>query len=75
MKTGKKDRDVEKVCSRLQAVSKLRRLADALEKGERFRIQIASERITIPPDVAVTIEHEREGKMEELEIQLSWKCA
>ena len=75
MKTSKKDRDVEKGCSHLQAVSKLRRLADALETGERFRIQIGGERITIPTDVVITIEHEREGKMEELEIQLSWRCA
>jgi len=75
MKTRKKDRDVEKGCSRLQAVSKLRRLADSLETGERFRIQIGGERFTIPTDVVITIEHEREGKMEELEIQLSWRCA
>jgi amphi-Trp domain-containing protein len=75
MKTRKKDRDVEKICSRLQAVSKLRRLADALEMGERFRIQIGGEHITIPTEVVITIEHEREGKMEDLEIQLSWKCA
>jgi amphi-Trp domain-containing protein len=75
MMTKKKNRDVEKVCSRLQAVSKLRRLADTLEKGERFRIQIGGERIIIPIDVVITIEHEREGRMEDLEIQLSWKCA
>jgi amphi-Trp domain-containing protein len=75
MKARKKDRDVEKICSCLQAVSKLRRLADAFEMGERFRIQIGGERNTIPTGVVITIEHECEGKMEDLEIQLSWKCA
>src|SRR3712207_7499403 len=41
----KPDRDVEKVYSTSEFVAKLRRLADALEKGERFEIQVAGERV------------------------------
>ena len=38
------ERDIEKTYSLPDFVSKLRRLADALEQGERFDIQIAGER-------------------------------
>jgi hypothetical protein len=36
----KRDTDVEKVYSTSEFVAKLRRLADALEAGERFEIQV-----------------------------------
>ena len=39
----KGDRDVEKFYSTSEFVAKLRRLADALEAGERFEIQAAGE--------------------------------
>ena len=38
----KQNRDVEKVYSTSEFVSKLRRLADALETGRRFEIQVAA---------------------------------
>ncbi len=41
----KQDRVVERVYSTSEFVSKLRRLADALETGKRFEIQVAGERI------------------------------
>jgi hypothetical protein len=44
----KKDRDIEKAHSTSEFVSKLRRLADSLESGKEFRIQIAGERIYVP---------------------------
>ena len=44
----KQDRDVERVYSTSEFVSKLRRLADALETGERFAIQVAGERVNVP---------------------------
>ena len=66
------DRDVERDCDRASFVDKLRRLADALEAGESFRIQVASKRFTVPPDAALSIEHEAEGGDEELELQLKW---
>lgn len=69
----REDRDLEKACSTKEFVSKLRRLADALEAGRRFRIQIAGERVSIPPDAVFDIEHEREEGIEEVEFQLRWK--
>jgi amphi-Trp domain-containing protein len=66
------DRDVEKVYSVSQFAAKLRRLADALEAGERFEIQVAGERIYVPSRAVFNIEHEREGNEEEIEFQLKW---
>ncbi|MGD8846692.1 MAG: amphi-Trp domain-containing protein [Desulfobacteraceae bacterium] len=68
----KSGRDVEKAYSTRQFVAKLRRLADCIEQGERFRIQVAGERISVPPDAVINIEHEREGRHEEIEFQLKW---
>ena len=45
---------------------------DSIEKNERFRIQIAGERISVPPDAIFNIEHEREGDNEEIEFQMKW---
>lgn len=68
----KAKRDIEKGYSLNQFIEKLRRLADCLELGKRFRIQIDGERITVPGGAVVNIEHER-GKMgEELEFQIKW---
>jgi amphi-Trp domain-containing protein len=53
-------------------VAKLRRLADCIEQEKRFRIQVAGERISVPPDAVINIEHEREGRQEEIEFQLKW---
>ncbi|MEO1367142.1 MAG: amphi-Trp domain-containing protein [Acidobacteriota bacterium] len=54
-------------------MDKLRRLADCLERGESFRIQVAGTRITVPADAAISVEHERDADGEELEFQLKWK--
>jgi amphi-Trp domain-containing protein len=72
-RSRKPERDLEKVYSKAEFVSKLRRLAAALEQGERFRIQVAGERISIPPNAVFNIEHEREGNSEEVEFQLKWE--
>lgn len=66
-------RDLEKTYPRKQFIEKLRRLADALENDDRFRLQVAGERISVPPDAVVNIEHERSGDEEEIEFQLKWK--
>lgn len=73
MPLKKKSRDLEKSYPTKDFVAKLRRLADALEDGKRFTIQIAGERITVPARAIVNIEHEREGKAEEIEFQIKWK--
>jgi amphi-Trp domain-containing protein len=69
------DRDIEKVYSTAEFVAKLRRLADALERGEKFEIQIAGERIYVPVRAEFNIEHEREGDEEEIEFQIKWTIA
>ncbi len=66
------DRDLTKTYSRAQFAAKLRRLADAIEAGKPFTIQVAGERLRIPADVEFNIEHERSGTSEELEFQLLW---
>lgn len=68
----KSERDVEKAYSPKQFVDKLRRLADCIEQDKRFRIQVAGERVSVPPDAVINIEHEREGRAEEIEFQLKW---
>ena len=65
--------DVEKSYSNKEVVAKLRRLADALEEETTFEIQIAGERIYIPPYATVEFEYERQGDEEEVEIELRWK--
>ena len=50
----------------------VRALADALEAGDKFEIQIAGERIYVPVRAEYNIEHEREGKDEEIEFQIKW---
>lgn len=67
------ERDVERNCTTESFVETLRRLADALERGEPFRIQVAGQRFSIPRGAALSIEHEVEGDDEELELQLRWK--
>ena len=71
--TKKGNRDIEKIYSTNEFVAKLRRLADALEKNEKFEIQIAGERIYVPTRADFNIEHEREGSNEEIEFQITWK--
>lgn len=68
----RRSRDLERTYSRAQFVAKLRRLADALEVGAPFTIQVAGERLRVPADVVFNIEHERVGRTEELEFQLRW---
>ena len=68
----KPHRDVEKAYSTKQTVEKLRRLAECLESGKPFRIQVAGERIRVPAGAIFQIEHEREGADEELEFQFRW---
>lgn len=66
-------RDIEKVYPKGQFIKKLRRLADSLEKGKRFSIQVARGKINVPKNVIINIEHEKGKGKEELEFQLKWK--
>jgi amphi-Trp domain-containing protein len=69
----KEERDIEKTYTKSEFVSKLRRLADSIEEGTKFEIQIAGERIYVPVRAEFNIEHEREGSEEEIEFQIKWK--
>ncbi len=69
----KPERDIEKEYPTAQFVEKLRRLADCLEKGEQFEIQIAGERLYVPVRATYNIEHEREDGEHEIEFQIKWK--
>ena len=68
----KGDRDVERFYKTEDAVAKLRRLADALEREETFRIRIGGERIRVPARAVFSVEHERDESEEEIELQLRW---
>ena len=65
--------EVEKSYSNKEVVAKLRRLADSLEQGKTFEIQIGGNRIYIPADATVEFEYDRQGDEEEVEIELKWK--
>lgn len=67
------ERDVQRSYPTDEVVAKLRRLADALEHGTPFRIQVAGERIRVPARAEFSIEHERSADEEEIEFQLKWK--
>jgi amphi-Trp domain-containing protein len=67
------NRDVERDCSTSTFVETLRRLADALEAGDPFRIQVAGKRFTVPSTASLSIEHEASDGEEELELQLRWR--
>jgi amphi-Trp domain-containing protein len=68
----KSDRDIEKTYPLPEFIEKLRRLADALERGQRFEIEIAGERISVPVRATYNIEHERGAGEEEIEFQFTW---
>jgi amphi-Trp domain-containing protein len=71
---NKRKRDVEKDYPLDQFVEKLRRLADAIENGERFEIQVAGERVYVPARATFNIEHERGDGEEEIEFQIKWEA-
>ena len=73
MKDEKADKEAEKSYSNTEVAAKLRRLAEALEEEKAFEIQIAGERIYIPPHATVEFEYERAGDEEEVEIEIKWK--
>ena len=68
----KSERDIEKHYIQKQFVAKLHCLADCIEQGKRFQIQVAGERISVPADAVFNIEHERGSSIEEVEFQVKW---
>jgi amphi-Trp domain-containing protein len=72
MQQSNKKRDVEKIYTKKEFIKKLRRFANALEKDKKFTIQVAGEKIVIPKNAIVNVEHERNKDQEELEFQVKW---
>ena len=72
-KKSKRSRDIEKGYTNAAFVAKLRRLADSIETGKRFAIQISGERVHVPANAIFNIEHERSIEAEEVEFQIKWK--
>ena len=70
---AKPKRDVEKSYPKKAFIAKLRRLADALEQEKPFVIQVDGERVYIPVDAIISVEHERSKSGEEMEFQLKWQ--
>jgi amphi-Trp domain-containing protein len=73
VKQNTQNRDLEVSYTKRQFVEKLRRLANAIETGQRFTIQIAGVRINVPDNAVFNIEHERQGQDEEIEFQIKWQ--
>lgn len=73
MKKKKTEIDVEKIYPKTEFIKKLRRFADALETGRTFSIQIAGDRISVPKNATINIEHEKNREREEVEFQIKWK--
>jgi amphi-Trp domain-containing protein len=72
--TRKPPRDLERAYSARQFAAKLRRLADAIEAGRPFTVQVAGEVLRIPAGAEFNVEHERGADgLEELEFQLRWR--
>jgi amphi-Trp domain-containing protein len=69
---SKPERDEKRSLDRQAFVAQLRRIADALEAGEKVEIRVAGERIYVPARAEFSIEHERSDGQEELELQLRW---
>jgi amphi-Trp domain-containing protein len=65
--------EVEKGYSNKQTAEKLRRLAESLEQGAAFEIQVSGQRIYVPADARIDFEYEREDEHHELEIEIKWK--
>jgi len=68
----KPERDTEHTYTNAEFVAKLRRLADSIESGTRFEIQIGGERFYVPASAVFSVEHERSGDDEEIEFQIKW---
>ena len=66
------ERDIEKDVTVDYFVDTLRRMADAIEAGESFRIQVANKRFTVPADAVRIVEHEVDDGDEELSLELQW---
>jgi amphi-Trp domain-containing protein len=64
--------DVEREYTTKETAQKLRRIADALENGESFRLQVDGKRVSVPANAKVEIELQLDDESGEIEIEISW---
>ena len=65
--------DVERSYTPAQTADKLRRIADAIEAGKSFRLQVAGNRLRVPTDARIEIEMQADGDgAGEIEIEIRW---
>jgi len=67
--------EVEKGYSNKQTAEKLRRLAESIEQGKAFEIQVKGQRIYVPADAEIEFEYERTENVHELEVEIKWTNA
>lgn len=67
------DRNVERNYPPKVFAAKLRRLADALEAGEQFRVEVANEHFEVAKRPLLSVEHEQAQGMAEVVFNLSWR--
>jgi hypothetical protein len=70
--TTRRKRDVTRPLTAEAFAAKLRKIAAAVLAGRGFVVQVQGERLFVPAGAAPSIEHEREGAVQELELQLRW---
>jgi amphi-Trp domain-containing protein len=64
---------VRKFYTDLEVVATLQRLAELVEQEIPVEIQIAGERICVPPYASVAFEYEQGKKKEVVEIKIKWR--
>jgi hypothetical protein len=64
---------VRKFYTDLEVVATLQRLVELVEQDISVEIQIAGERICVPPYASVVFEHEQGKKKEVVGIKIKWK--
>jgi amphi-Trp domain-containing protein len=68
-------RELQATYSKKALAGELRRLAYAFANGRPCVFLIKGVRIVIPVHASVTMEYEREGRQEEMEIEVQWRRA
>ena len=64
--------DAERSYSNKETARKLHRIADAIEAGRSFRVQINGHRVTVPENAKFEIELEAGNNKGEIEIDMRW---
>jgi amphi-Trp domain-containing protein len=67
--------EIETDVSRRRFAATLRRIADALEAGRPFRLQVAGQRVHVPSGATPSLVVETADGERELELQLRWAVA